>query len=392
MGNSRIAGQMLLALFLIVSSILSLILSPIIAAIYSALFLSLVILNLRATILSRPFLNALPLMLLATLPISIINFFSYGEYRYFFYACFLPIGFLMALLLRKDSALLSKTLFASVLILQIVLFVTLIENNFAPGYSYESIHEGTSSNGFTTLLVLLLSFYLINNATYWTFADFAISCSSLYLCVYGYGRGSVASCILVLVAFAVKVLRLNLPNLFVKLKLGKSLIFLALCCSFLLLMLLSIDSFTLVETYTKFRFNDSSILGSLRDTTREAALLDYFKNLDFFSVLFGNDSPSLYFHKELNGNPHNSFLNSHRMFGIFYILAAVFLTFKLNAHSNSSTIPPEKYIITIVIFMRILTEPFLFGSPLDVLLFSVIVAPPKESMPSQRRWLLKTSW
>jgi hypothetical protein len=166
-------------------------------------------------------------------------------------------------------------------------------------------------------------------------------------------------------------------------KSNKIQLLLAIFCVILFFTINFIDFPLLAETYTKFRIissSDAGILSSFRDATREAALLDYLKNLDFFSVLFGNDSPSLYFHTNLNGNPHNSFLNSHRLFGVLYITATIFLIAKLNARLNLYKLSPEKYLIIVAIFFRILSEAYLFGSPLDIMIFSTMATNPKKIM------------
>jgi hypothetical protein len=215
----------------------------------------------------------------------------------------------------------------------------------------------------------------------WSFYDFAISAFSLFLCIFGYGRGSIAAAALVLLAFPIQLLGKTQPELIFKMRINRRLLLISVSSLILFIIIRSIDVTLLVETFTKIRIDNVSengFMSTLRDDSREAILLDYLKNLDIFSFFFGNDSPSLFFHKNLMGNPHSSIINTHRLFGFFYISASILLLAKLNRSYNLADVPPEKYLLIIAILFRIFSEPFLLGSPLDVLLFSAIATEPKK--------------
>ncbi|MCP9904872.1 hypothetical protein KBY85_12100 [Cyanobium sp. BA5m-10] len=307
---------------------------------------------------------------LILLLISTINSVSYDSARYFLYSFFLLISFILASILVDAPVICNRGLFMSILGLEAIMLINLFTTGFKPGYNYENIIEGVSSNGYTTVLVILVCFYLINLSS-WQSKEFVISAIALYLCFFGYGRGSIVTSCLILSAFAINLIFDSLtPILNNRIKLWPILLLFSICMLASLVPLFNIQ--TTVETYSKIRFDahSTNIFASLtHDESRVAIVQNYLQNLDLFSTIFGNDSPSLLFHRSFNGNPHNSFLNSHRLFGIFYMLAVITLAARHLNFKFLERITFSRLILVLAILFRSLSEPILFAAPLDILIF-----------------------
>lgn len=103
----------------------------------------------------------------------------------------------------------------------------------------------------------------------------------------------------------------------------------------------------------------------LESEGREIILQKYIQNLDFETVLGGIPGHQLYL-LTFYSNYHNSFLQGHGIFGIFFLCFFLYLIYLMMRHPRENTL--EKFLI-LILFIRGFTDPILFVGVFDFLLF-----------------------
>lgn len=269
-------------------------------------------------------------------------------------------GFLFSCFLSKNLKNMYYGSLTSILFFQLFIIGGIMYfgfNNFPMVSPLEKIFQGKSGNGITSYLIILqihlfichLFFQPKRNYLFYVtfFFTFLISAST-------YGRGSLISSIFLIFVLIVFYKR-NFKLL------------LAIPISFFLIAVsLKIDVVEFVERYTK--------LGrGLNDYYREAAIFQYLDKINVKSFLIGANYKNTIISKELNNNPHNSFIRGHHNFGFIYLFTigmSVFLSIinhKRFFHRGILSV------LFLILFFRIFTEPVLFPTIFDYFFFSSIL-------------------
>jgi hypothetical protein len=295
--------------------------------------------------------------------ISFINTSFYGEPRYVFYAFYLPLAYAASVSIRNHPRLATASFFICLTIVLSFLLGSLLLNGFS-GYSYDQLIDDKSSNGFTSLLIVYYACYLVLSNNISSALNLFLSFLVLISCVGGYGRASIAAALAILIT--------QLMDFIASMRLYRTMLLIII---FLVLSAICfqginslVSSFDLLAL-TKFSSSQSGEgLSSLfYDYHRLLILNDYKNNIDIFSFFFGNDDPGLAFHTDYSGNPHNSLLNSHRLFGLFYFIALYhclkLFSWRLTRWSD--------FILIIIVIYRSMSEPILFSAPSDFVVFLV---------------------
>ena len=330
--------------------------------------------------LHQPYSHSrLVIMLSPLVALCIINSISYASFRYFIYASYLPISFIYSLIMtRYPMSRLRLALMMPIIFLYIIMLIALIKSGFMPGYSYESLLGGeVSSNGFTSVLLILTAAYVVLNSRQ-TLFTLLLSSLTLFFTIFGYGRASPACAFLILISIAVS---LVVDSLRTAVKSKLSWLSISILLSLLVLVLVLAVNHDIIlatiPTYTKFRPDQITNISDLfHDPARNEINLDYLNNLGPFEMLFGSDSERLIFHTHYLGNPHSSFINSHRLFGVLYFASffAVLLTTSKPLYPFIRVFAsPHRLFILSVVLLRCSSEPILFASPLDFILFSCLI-------------------
>lgn len=334
---------------------------------YSILLSLLVYLSLgRGPFLTKYKLSYL-FLTLCVISVSVVNFFLYQQLTPIVYAIFLIFTVSNLDTFARNSNILDFGLQLALILLIATLSIYLLFNPVS-GYSYDNLLEGVSSNGWTSVLSIFLALVCLSSVNSLNIYHLILSLIVLSLTVPGYGRGAIITALFVTFTVFIRVIDFPIKslNLISIQKISFVLILFFIAISFFLY---TDQIHEFVIRYTKIRF-DSGLLSVFSDPARESIMRDYLNHLDVFSFLFGSDDDGLLFNRHYKGNPHGALLNSHRLYGIFYLALALLVVY--NSIMASSFKRTSVLLWSCIIF-RLLSEAYGFPSPLDPLYLALSV-------------------
>jgi hypothetical protein len=224
------------------------------------------------------------------------------------------------------------------------------------GFPLERMIPGWSSNAITSLLIVLQANACIARYFVKREASLLIPLLTLAVCLVGYGRGSILAAAIIVV---VNVLALLAP--------GRStragwLIALITATAIIAGLHYSDEIGLFLEANTK--------LGSgLYDFHRARIIDEYVNRLDGISLLIGADYWGTSIERVYNGNPHNSVIRAHHLFGIGYVLLVLAVPLLLMPHRLPLAATLYAGALLAVVLLRAFTEPVLFPTILDLFYF-----------------------
>lgn len=229
-------------------------------------------------------------------------------------------------------------------------------------FPLDHMYEAGSSNGITSVLVVLQATYA--GLCFVTRRGFPLVSSlvTVYICIAGFSRGSILTsvmiCFIVLIGYILSIKSPKYRLLMVGLAILSVTLFLSLNYDVLL---------SFVELNTKFG-------QGFVDSSRAQMYEDYFGKINAYSLFVGADFSNTSIQSDYNNNPHSSLIRAHHLFGILYLCAVVFCAL-LGALSNRRGV--ESLFIgslIFIVFFRGLSEPLLFPTPMDFLFFLLLFA------------------
>lgn len=217
-----------------------------------------------------------------------------------------------------------------------------------------------SSNGITSYLCILQAVYVSVLFQIKRKTAILSSAVTLYICIEGYGRGSIVAAILICAA------TLMIYSLFMRGKHNNLVIFGIVCGLIGYAIFQKIDIINLVTTYL---MSETKLGHGFTDVHREAILTDYLGKMNFLTVFIGADFNQTVIVNVYNGNPHSSIIRAHHLFGLFYLLALVaviVIGIRTGKGWRGRLVASA---MTIVIIFRSFSEPLLFPTALDFFVF-----------------------
>jgi len=288
-----------------------------------------------------------------------IIFFKFSEDpNLIFKSVFTFIGIFAATFFLNDKKLLYYSSAFALFLFQIFVFANIFYygfDNYPVDDPLKKIFDGKSGNGITSYTIILQLHFLVAHIVYDkrvnSFLYISIV-STLLICMSTYARGSLISALLIIL----------IVNLIYKF----SFKFLYFICGIVLLFFL-----TNMDDVLDFINRNSKLSQGFEDYDRIEALNQYVRKIDFYSILNGANYDETIIDRELNGNPHNSFIRAHHNYGLLYvifILSTIFLCIFTNQSFKKIILYGS---IMLVLVFRIWTEPILFPTILDFYFFSI---------------------
>ena len=254
---------------------------------------------------------------------------------------------------------LSKSLQILVIGLQAVVLIHIYRAGQAPD-SLESFIEGASSNGITSVLILLQASYIGANLVEKRHAPIFTSISLLYISIVGYGRGSIIA------AMGLLLLCFFLFSIYNKSKFWLIFVTPVTIILAIFVVILQYDIFfDYLNSYTK-------IGAGIIDYHRELINSYYFSKLDLGNFFYGVPIKGTLIETTYNGNLHSSFLRAHHLFGALYIISIIFVIFKSVAMRQGFMEKFIFFILTSVVLFRAFSEPIIFPTALDILFYTML--------------------
>lgn len=224
----------------------------------------------------------------------------------------------------------------------------------------DHMFEASSSNGITSVLVVLQAVYAGLRFKIYRKASVISSLLTLYICIAGFSRGSIlAGAMICLVVLAGSIH-------FTKSYRWRIAVYLTLLILVAILYYQYSDALlSLIQLETKFA-------QGFEDSHRDQIYRDYLGKIDWITFFTGADFSNTSIQNEYNNNPHSSLIRAHYLFGVLYIIALFFATF---FGVFATKVNGGFFLLTAFIFIilaRSLSEPILFPTPLDFFFFLLI--------------------
>ena len=225
-------------------------------------------------------------------------------------------------------------------------------------FPLENMFEVTSSNGITSILICVQINLCIANMLVSRKSCLVTASITLYICIIGYGRGSIIAAGMVWAMSA----------LFFSASLERTA---RLVIGGAVAAVLGYVGLTSYGAITDFLDTSTKIGMGLFDDARAAINAEYWSLLTGINIIIGASFEGTMVDRFFNGNPHNSYIRAHHFLGLPYI-------FIMTALAGRSLLLPAPLVFRFyfgammaILLFRASTEPVLFPTPLDLLYFSL---------------------
>ncbi len=215
----------------------------------------------------------------------------------------------------------------------------------------------TSSNGVTSTLILMQATHSVLTFVLFRRTTLPTALATLVVCLLGYGRGSILASALILVV--------NLAFFVSWRKPWRT--------ALMMVMLMGIAA-TNIPRIVEFLAQNTKIGVGFEDAPREKMIRHYLARMDGASALIGAPYRGTAIEEDFLGNPHNSYIRAHHLFGFFYLLALI--AFPLIMIDIHKSLRAQIYtgLMLVIVLARAFTEPILFPTPFDFYFFSICLA------------------
>ncbi len=217
----------------------------------------------------------------------------------------------------------------------------------------EMIPGGSSSNGVTSYLIIAQINYCIVRYVVTRKTSLLTPMLTLFVCYVGFGRASLLAALAIIFINAV-----ICPS--------KKYRFLVI----ILFGMILINLYSNYEADITYLINTTKLGAGLYDQHREQQLISYLSNIDAITFLTGASYYGTVIADTYFGNPHNSYIRAHHIFGILYLLTMIF--FPLIVLSFRVLALRLFYPMTLILILlfRAITETILFPTMLDIFFFA----------------------
>ena len=225
------------------------------------------------------------------------------------------------------------------------------------GFPLENIIPNSSSNGVTSYLVLLQVNYSFANHIIVKKGSIVTALVTLGICIVGYGRGSIlASGLIVVANLCRSLLAGSKPAVVLKVM--------------TLVPLLSFLLIAIAAPVAQAVFSNTKLANGFVDPHRSKMIAEYSDKLDALSLFIGADYGGTSIESDYNGNPHNSYIRAHHIFGLAYLIAMLALPMLFIFAKRGLSAGPFVLILGAAAMFRAFTEPILFPGLLDFFYFA----------------------
>ena len=246
-----------------------------------------------------------------------------------------------------------------IFILYTLTYLVLTFGKYPLGYQLEyMINDKVSANGATSFLNIIMGVYTSLSFKIKKEHTLYSSLFNLLIAIEGYGRGSII--------FALILIFINIIFILKKNKIIYSILFF----SFLIIFFIFSTSY-LHDVYLHTK------LATGLESPRFLIFKEYINKIDLFSLFFGASYENTIIANVYNNNPHITYIRTHHIFGLFYLLGLVLLIIYniILLIRKSNYINFLNFLIIINILIRTITEPLLFPTLFDSLFLLLIFLP-----------------
>lgn len=300
-------------------------------------------------------LVALATLLALTLPFSVFRSLTSVAHALI---SLLSIG--TAFILTRNLSVYRNASRLSLLMCQFAVAAYLVHSGLSD-FPLENMLPDSSSNGVTSYLIILQANYWCINFLLYRRGSVLTVITTLCLCVIGYGRGSI------LAAGGILVLSI-LSSLSGRegYKIALGIVVLTLSCVWI-----GVKYGDLIGAFVGAH---TKIGSGLYDEHRSSILSEYLGRMNMVTIWSGASYADSSIASEYNGNPHNSFIRAHYIFGLPYLLFMLLLPIYMIDRNHFITVKAFAFCMWLVVLFRAFTEPILFPTMFDFYYFAICFA------------------
>lgn len=298
-------------------------------------------------------------ILVLTLVMSLINFPSQPIILFHFIIGLISI--LLATIFIQDLKVFYKSSLITLYIIQIGLIFYAVFIRGFDGFPSEipiaNIFGTSSANGITSYIIILQVLVCIVSFLQYRKIDFTPIILTIVIAIIGYGRGSIVAGLLILIIslFSVSAIK------------NRVILFFSV---FALIILISVNYY--YDEIKLFLEANTKISAGMVDDSRVEILEDYINKITLDTFFLGASYENTSIELKYGGNPHNSFIRAHHIFGIFYlilILIPVVMAF-LSKFVIDIFI---SFSLLLILYFRAFSEPIIAPTILDFYYFSIVL-------------------
>jgi hypothetical protein len=232
--------------------------------------------------------------------------------------------------------------------------------NFPAEVPFENMIEGASANGVTSYMVLLQLNFLLVRFFLFRKVTFITASITLIVALIGYGRGSIVSAFLIL-----------LVCVFVHYSLKNKVKFISYMLASIFFVILVISYY--FDEIMLFLNVNTKLGAGIVDIERAQIISEYLGKINWHTFFTGADYTNTSVITEFNGNPHNSFIRAHHIFGFPYLLFVILFPF-YSIFKRKGVLEIFFYTsVLLILFFRAFSEPIIFPTLFDFYFFSMFL-------------------
>jgi len=221
----------------------------------------------------------------------------------------------------------------------------------------EMIPGGSSSNGVTSYLIIAQINYCIVRYVVNRKPSMLTPMLTLFVCYVGFGRASLLA--------ALAIIFIN------------TVIFPPKKYRFLVIILLGILSINLYSNYEAditYLIDTTKLGAGLSDQHREDQLIAYLSSINAVTFVTGASYYGTIIADAYFGNPHNSYIRAHHIFGFLYLMTMLFFPLILLSSRVLALRLFYPMTLILILLLRAGTETILFPTMLDIFFFAICFA------------------
>ncbi len=276
-------------------------------------------------------------------------------------------GIAGALFATHDRAVYKRASFVVLAITQAIIIGFLVVRG-TTGFPLDEMLAQTSSNGITSIVICLQINLCVANMLVSRKTSFITVSITLYICIIGYGRGSILAAGLIWVVTAA----------YASAAFGRST---RLIAGALLIAVIAYVGITNYHTIFDFFEVNTKVGAGLYDDARATINQEYWSRMTGIYLVIGASFDGSIVERFFNGNPHNSYIRGHHYLGLAYILIMTAMAVRPLVTNMSIYLKGYHALMMGILLFRASTEPILFPTPLDLIFFALFFLYRSESDP-----------
>ncbi len=324
--------------------------------------------NITFTKLEKNFILIGIVSVITLLPLSIFRLGISPIYHSVNFLAMLALAKLLIYQRLRLAAILKFNLF--IFHLYILIYIAL---NNGSSFPLEEMIHGVSSNGITLFILVLSIHYSIVQIMTGQKISLLPALSCIYICYIGWGRTSM----IVSIAYFFGVAFFLGFDYYYRLKILKSRK-LSIEIEFFIFSLLFFCCFSVILLSTGLMSSIIDLLShtklgaGLYDSARASIIDDYINKIDLVYFFSGGSYQGTVINEYFRGNPHNTFIRSHYIFGLFYLIftfVPLIIVLFVRARFDRKILT---FILFSLFYVRSLTETIFYPTNLDVYIFIMV--------------------